>query len=101
MSRQYIFNTKLNRRKPIWYLTIVLLLSIITFGVVAQEQQIDLVDPEGLTETQTLTKHPNQRAPAGLLRHISIHDPLHLGLCGSAIRHPWRPPPRLRHRPLY
>ncbi|MDT0595530.1 type IV pilus secretin PilQ [Glaciecola petra] len=56
MSRQYIFNTKLNRRKPIWYLTIVLLLSIITFGVVAQEQQIDLVDPEGLTETQTLTK---------------------------------------------
>lgn len=56
MSRQYIFSTKLNRTKPIWYVAIVLALSLLTFGLVAQEQQIDLVDPEGVTETKALTK---------------------------------------------
>lgn len=56
MSRQFIFSTKLNRTKPIWYLAIALVLSIFTFGVVAQEQQIELVDPEGVVESKALTK---------------------------------------------
>jgi type IV pilus assembly protein PilQ len=47
MSEQYIFNKKLNRRKPSWYLVCALLVGIVTFGVVAQEAPVALIDPVG------------------------------------------------------
>ncbi|GLR72315.1 type IV pilus secretin PilQ [Agaribacter marinus] len=47
MSKQYIFNQKLNRRKPIWYVAAAILIGIVTFGVVAQEPEVSLVDPKG------------------------------------------------------
>jgi type IV pilus assembly protein PilQ len=47
MSNQYIFNKKLNRRKPVWYLACALIVGIVTFGVVAQESQVALIDPVG------------------------------------------------------
>ena len=47
MAEQYIFNKKLNRRKPIWLWVCALVLGILTFGVFAQEEQVALIDPVG------------------------------------------------------
>ena len=51
MSKQYIFNTKLNPRKPHWLLLLVFALSVLTFGVVAKQDKVDFVDPSGVTES--------------------------------------------------
>jgi len=47
MSKKFIFNTKLNRRKPLWYVAVFCIVGFVTFGVVAQQDTLDLVDPEG------------------------------------------------------
>jgi type IV pilus assembly protein PilQ len=47
MSEQYIFNKKLNRNKPIAFLVGVLVLSLVAFGVLAQEDPLTLIDPAG------------------------------------------------------
>lgn len=51
MSKQYIFNTKLNTRKPHWLLLLVFALSVLSFGVVAKQNKVDFVDPSGVTES--------------------------------------------------
>ena len=51
MSKQYIFNTELNTRKPHWLLLLVFALSVLTFGVVAKQDKVDFVDPSGVTES--------------------------------------------------
>lgn len=55
MSKQYIFNTKLNRRKPLWYALVALVVGVVTFGAVGQEQPVDLVDPEGQAQQAELS----------------------------------------------
>lgn len=55
MSKKFIFNSKLNRRKPLWYLAVVCLVGLVTFGVVAQQPELDLVDPEGQSEQAKLS----------------------------------------------
>ncbi|MGQ8365979.1 type IV pilus secretin PilQ [Glaciecola sp. 1036] len=45
MSEQYIFNKKLNRRKPVWYLVVAVFVGVVTFGALAQDEQEVLVNP--------------------------------------------------------
>ncbi|WP_395340093.1 type IV pilus secretin PilQ [Ningiella sp. W23] len=47
MSEQYIFNKKLNRRKPVTYLICAVLFGLVTFGVFANEESVALIDPIG------------------------------------------------------
>lgn len=55
MSKQYIFNTQLNRRKPFWYVVTVLFIGVFTFGALAQEPDVDFIDPAGLAEQAALS----------------------------------------------
>lgn len=64
MSKKFIFNRKLNRRKPLWYAAIMLVVGLVTFGVVAQEAaqentDVDFVDPGAYTQTQQLSHLSN------------------------------------------
>nr|WP_136251426.1 type IV pilus secretin PilQ family protein [Ningiella ruwaisensis] len=47
MAEQFIFNKRLNRRKPIWYVFVAIVIGVVTFGVVAQEDPVALIDPAG------------------------------------------------------
>lgn len=55
MSKQYIFNTQLNRRKPFWYVVTVLFIGVFTFGAVAQEPKVDFIDPSGRAEQAAMS----------------------------------------------
>jgi type IV pilus assembly protein PilQ len=60
MSKKFIFNRKLNRRKPLWYAAIMLVIGLFTFGVVAQENtDVDFVDPQALANNQKLSHLSN------------------------------------------
>lgn len=63
MSKKFIFNRKLNRRRPLWYVAIMLVVGLFTFGVVAQENaqensqmhETDFVDTEAFSKAQDLS----------------------------------------------
>lgn len=64
MSKKFIFNRKLNHRKPLWNVAIVVLFGLFTFGVVAQEKpaeegsqihDIDFIDPKTKDYIQSLS----------------------------------------------
>jgi type IV pilus assembly protein PilQ len=68
MSKKFIFNRKLNRRRPIWYIAFAFVIGVVTFGVVGKEagnvdkvtsaSNIDFVDPQATTaqsKTSTLS----------------------------------------------
>jgi type IV pilus assembly protein PilQ len=55
MSKKFIFNTKLNRRRPLWYAMIACMVGLVTFSVVAQQAEIDLVDPESTSKQAELS----------------------------------------------
>lgn len=60
MSKKFIFNRKLNRRKPLWYAAIMLGVGLFTFGVVAQENtDVDFVDPQAHEQSQKLSHLSN------------------------------------------
>ncbi|MGB3725071.1 MAG: type IV pilus secretin PilQ family protein [Glaciecola sp.] len=56
MSKQFIFNTKLNRRRPFWYLLGAVILGIVTFGALGQTPRVDLVDPQGKIEQAAMSQ---------------------------------------------
>lgn len=52
MSKKFIFNRKLNRRRPIWYIAFAFLIGVVTFGVIGEELEtanVDFVDPQAVT----------------------------------------------------
>lgn len=60
MSKKFIFNRKLNRRKPLWCAATILVVGLFTFGVVAQENtDVDFVDPQAIANTQKLSHLSN------------------------------------------
>lgn len=73
MSKKFIFNRKLNRRKPLWYVAIMLIVGLFTFGVVAQDEDteepitqastmvsdVDFVDPKAVTQAKSLSHLSN------------------------------------------
>jgi type IV pilus assembly protein PilQ len=56
MSKKFIFNTKLNRRRPLWYVALACIVGLFTFGVVAQQAELDLVDPQGQSKLAELSR---------------------------------------------
>jgi len=54
MSKKYMFNDKLNPNNVTLYLVVLLVFALISFGLVAQEPQVSLADPEAQSQLATL-----------------------------------------------